>query len=176
MNDNSWKILRTLIMSAGVVLFFQGVATACEINFEIIEQPQSNQADKNKQAVAADQEVIVGKIDQKTEKEPAKTDKKSKKIIYHAGDVFTSRVTVTLTHRVCPTAINKTKFKFKGLKVIGATKWQQLSTMVYTRKLKIEVIGTKSGKLLVNAVRTCDKEGGYGSMTLKSEPLSTANK
>jgi hypothetical protein len=179
MNHIQWQRVKTFILLAGVLVFFQGTAAACEIDFDIVEQPQSSQAIKNKPEVAENSEVIVDKTDQKKEKDQAKTDKKKDKektSIYNVGDVFTVQVTVTLTHRVCPTSIAKTKFKFKGLKVVGATKWKQLSTMVYIRKLKIEVIGTESGKLLVNAVRTCDKDGGYGSMTLQSIPLPVADK
>jgi hypothetical protein len=48
-----------------------------------------------------------------------------------------------------------------GLKVLGATKWKRLRAMEYERKFELEVLGTKDGKLIFNAVRTCDKDGEF---------------
>ncbi len=99
---------------------------------------------------------------------------KNKKKVYNTSDVFIAKTTVTLTHRVCPVSIKKTKFKSVGLKILGATKWKQVSAMKYTRSLKVKVTGTKNGKVFINAVRTCDKEGGSGSLVLKSVPLKSS--
>jgi len=96
---------------------------------------------------------------------------KGKKDKYEKGDIIIIKVKVKLTHRTCPEAIKKTKFKMNGLKVLGATKWKQLSAMEYERKLKLEVEGTKDGKLIFNAVRTCDKDGGFGSLKLEAVPV-----
>jgi len=94
----------------------------------------------------------------------------NKKEIYDIGDVIVIKVNVTLTHRSCPIAMKQTKFTMKGLKVIATTEWKQLSTMVWERKLKMKVIGTKDGKLVLNAIRNCDKDGGFGSLILQSKP------
>ena len=96
---------------------------------------------------------------------------KNKKEVYAVGDIIVVKVKVILTHRSCPVAMKQTKFTMKGLKVVGTTEWLQLSTMIWERKLKMQVTGTKNGKLILNAVRTCDKDGGFGSMKLNSEPL-----
>ncbi len=56
----------------------------------------------------------------------------------------------------------------KGLKVLGTTEWVQKSTMVWTRKFKMKVIGTEDGRLVFNAIRTCDLDGGFGAIKLKS--------
>lgn len=95
----------------------------------------------------------------------------NKKDTYEVGDVIVVKVIVTLTHRSCPVGIKKTKFNMKGLKVVGAKEWNQKSTMVWERELKMKVTGTKDGKLTLNAVRECDKDGGYGSMILESIPV-----
>lgn len=99
-----------------------------------------------------------------------KVDEKSKKETYKVGDVIVIKVKVTLTHRVCTLTIDKTKFDTKGLKIEGATDWKETSNGVYERKLKVKVTGTKNGKLSLSAVRTCDKTGGYGTLSLESEP------
>ncbi len=94
----------------------------------------------------------------------------NQKETYEVGDIIIVKVIVTLTHRACPVALEKTKFTMKGLKVLAATKWKQTSTMVWERKLKMKVTGTSDGKLVLNAIRECDKDGGFGSLTLNSIP------
>ena len=71
------------------------------------------------------------------------------------------------THRVCPEGIEKTKFTYDGLKIQGATKWVETSAGTWERKLKIEVI-EEAEKLKLKAVRTCDKDGGSGSITFNA--------
>ena len=95
----------------------------------------------------------------------------NKKEVYEVGDIIVVKVKVILTHRTCPVALKQTKFTMKGLKVVSATGWTQLSTMIWERKLKMQVTGTKDGKLVLNAVRTCDKDGGFGSLKLNSTPI-----
>ena len=96
---------------------------------------------------------------------------KGKKDSYKAGDIIVVKIMVKLTHRTCDIGIKKTKFKMKGLKIVGATKWKKISGMEFERKLKIKVISNTDGKLILNAVRTCDKDGGFGSMSLEAVPL-----
>jgi len=63
---------------------------------------------------------------------------KGKKESYKVGDTLIVVVKVALTHRACPIALEKTKFKLKGLKVIKSTKWTQQSkpseSFLFTRK------------------------------------------
>jgi hypothetical protein len=94
----------------------------------------------------------------------------NKKEVYNIGDVVVIKVKVVLTHRSCPISMKQTKFTMKGLKVVATTEWKQLSTMVWERKLKMQVTGTKDGKLVLNAIRNCDKDGGFGSLKLNSKP------
>lgn len=96
---------------------------------------------------------------------------KGKKEKYEAGDIIVLKVIVVLTHRVCPEALSKTKFKMNGLKVVGATPWTQVSAMKYERKLKVQIVSNKNGKLIFNAIRTCDKDGGFGSLKLEAVPV-----
>ncbi len=96
---------------------------------------------------------------------------KGKKEKYEAGDIIVVKVIVTLTHRSCPEALKKTKFKMNGLKVIGSTPWKEITAMDHERKLKIQVISNKDGKLIFNAIRTCDKDGGFGSLKLEAIPV-----
>ncbi len=96
---------------------------------------------------------------------------KGKKETYKAGDVIVLKVIVILTHRVCPISIKKTKFKTNGMKVVGATKWKQNSTMEYERKLKVKILSNEDGKLIFNVTRTCDKDGGFGSLKLDAVPI-----
>ena len=97
---------------------------------------------------------------------------KGKKAKYNAGDIIVLKIKVTLTHRVCPEGIKKTKYKMKGLKVVGSTDWKQVSAMDYERKLKVQIVSNKDGKLIFNAIRTCDKDGGFGSLKLEAVPVT----
>ncbi len=94
-----------------------------------------------------------------------------KKETYKVGDEIVIKIEVHYTHRICPEAIEDTKFTYNGIEVKGATKWQETQTNLWTRKLKVKVKGTKDGKLIINASRTCDKVGGVGTLTLDSTPL-----
>jgi len=96
---------------------------------------------------------------------------KGKKDKYKAGDIIVLKVKVTLTHRSCPEGIKKTKYKMNGLKVVGSTPWKQISAMDYERKLKVQIVSNKEGKLIFNAIRTCDKDGGFGSLKLEAVPV-----
>jgi hypothetical protein len=93
----------------------------------------------------------------------------NQKEVYNEGDIIVIKVTVTLTHRSCPIGMDQTKFTMTGLEVLGATDWTQLSTMVWERKVKVKVLKTKNGNLVFNAVRTCDKDGGFGSIKLSAK-------
>ncbi len=83
---------------------------------------------------------------------------------YKAGDEIVVVVTLALTHRNCPESINNTKFDFTGLKALGATQWKDLGDGKFERKFKLQVIDDPKGKHILNAIRTCDKDGGSGSI------------
>lgn len=94
----------------------------------------------------------------------------TKKELYKTGDEVIIKATVTFSHRVCQTAIQETKFNTDGLKILSATDWKEITPGTWERKLKIKVTGNKTGKLTLEAVRTCNKQGGFGSITLKGVP------
>ena len=83
---------------------------------------------------------------------------------YQVGDELVVAVKVTYTHKVCPEGIEATKFSFTGVKTNGATEWKQLSDGVYERKFKLVITDEKKNRHLFNAVRTCDKDGGAGTI------------
>ena len=92
---------------------------------------------------------------------------KNKKEIYEAGDKVIVKVSVLLTHRNCLEGIEKTDFKTKGLEISKATKWVEVLTGLFERKLMITINGSKDGKGILSALRTCEKEGGYASLSFK---------
>lgn len=92
---------------------------------------------------------------------------KGKKEVYEKGDEVIINVKVMLTHRICPESLNKTKFDSDGIKILGATSWKETSPGIWERKLKTRVEGNEKGELTLSATRTCHKEGGFGSITLK---------
>jgi hypothetical protein len=91
----------------------------------------------------------------------------NKKDVYSSGDELVIKVTVSLTHKSCPIGMDKTKFTMKGLKIIGTTEWKQESSLVWTRKIKVQVSKPEGKSVVLNANRVCDKDGGFGSLVLK---------
>lgn len=92
-----------------------------------------------------------------------------KKEQYVVGDEFVIKVKITFTHRVCTSGIKQTKFEGSGLKIVTATDWTETSPGVWERKLKVKVEEPKKGKVTLSATRTCDKEGGFGSIILNAK-------
>lgn len=88
---------------------------------------------------------------------------------YAIGDEVVVKAIVTYTHRNCPESIENTKYDYPGFKVLGATPWKEIKPMVYERKFKLKVVKSVKGKATFNAVRTCKKEGGSGTFTVKIE-------
>jgi hypothetical protein len=86
---------------------------------------------------------------------------------YQVGDEIVFEVTVFLTHHDCPEGIQSTKFTGEGLELLGATKWKEVATGTYVRLIKAKVTPAKDGVGALHARRKCDKEGGYGVITLE---------
>lgn len=89
---------------------------------------------------------------------------------YKVGDELVVEVHLQFTHRNCHVSVKDTKFQYQGVQILGATDWKRVSDMEYTRKLKVKVIAVdanKKGKTQIVAVRSCEKEGGMGSIEIK---------
>lgn len=85
---------------------------------------------------------------------------------YHAQDEVVLTITVELSHRRCDVDIEDTQFSTTGMEILGATKWVQLNSMTYARKLKVKISSnTSSAQMKVD--RKCDEDGGHGELTLK---------
>ncbi|MCD6161075.1 MAG: hypothetical protein J7K40_01505 [candidate division Zixibacteria bacterium] len=93
------------------------------------------------------------------------------KELYEVGDEVILTLIVKYTHRVCPEGIDKTQYETNGIKILQGTKWKEFKPGLWGRKLKVEVTGNKEGKISVAAIRTCEKEGGFGSITLEAKPI-----
>ena len=89
---------------------------------------------------------------------------------YRAGDEIILKVTIYLPHKDCDVPIDDTKFKVEGLKVLGATKWKLNSPGLYERLVKVRISATENNQSVLHAQRVCKKEGGYGAITLKTQP------
>jgi len=57
----------------------------------------------------------------------------------------------------------------QGMKVIKSTPWKQKSANDYSRKLMIVITETTAKKIILTAVRECDKDGGFGTLKLNVE-------
>jgi hypothetical protein len=94
----------------------------------------------------------------------------TKKEVYKAGDVVVLKITVVLKHRNCDVDINETNVNVSGMLITGATKWVNTEGKTWERKIKVKILSDKSDKALILAERTCDRDGGKGSLI-----LTTAN-
>lgn len=90
----------------------------------------------------------------------------SKKESYKPGDVVVVKITVVLEHRNCNIDINETDIRVSGLQIAGATKWVNTIGKTWERKIKVKITGDKASKAVITAERTCDKDGGKGTLTL----------
>jgi hypothetical protein len=95
---------------------------------------------------------------------------KGEKESYQTGDTLVIKVLVKLTHRSCPVAMKKTKFKMKVLIVMISTPWKETSTNEWERKLLTVVTAQSKGKINLSAIRECEKDGGFGSLKLEASP------
>lgn len=86
------------------------------------------------------------------------------KEVYQLGDELVVTAKVVFTHKNCPEGIEATKFNFTGTKALGATKWKEVGNGIYERKFKLTIIDEKKDRHLFNAVRTCNKDGGVGTI------------
>jgi len=89
---------------------------------------------------------------------------------YQPGDIVVIKIIVELTHRHCNVDIDETKITVSGLEIKGATKWVNLTGRVWERKMKVAVTSNQQGKAIITAKRTCDKDGGFGTLTLSTVP------
>ncbi len=94
---------------------------------------------------------------------------KGEKEKYKFGDTIVVMIEVALTHRSCPIAMKKTKFKLNGMKVIKSTPWKQKSANDWKRKLMIVITEKEAKKVNLTAIRECEKDGGFGTMKLEVE-------
>lgn len=92
---------------------------------------------------------------------------KSKKEAYAQGDEVVIEVQVQLTHRHCSLDIQKTKFTYENLKIMGATDWKEVQPGLYSRQVKAKVTNDKAGDAKLIVDRKCEKDGGYAVCTLK---------
>jgi hypothetical protein len=89
---------------------------------------------------------------------------------YEIGEIVIIKVLVELTHNNCPVALKETKIQGYGIEILGATDWKNPSGTKWERKVKVKITSSKDGNATITAKRTCDKDGGWGTMTLKATP------
>ena len=88
---------------------------------------------------------------------------------YKTGDVVVLKITVVLKHRNCDVSLDQTDIRVSGSQITGATKWVNTEVRTWEKKIKIKILSDKEGKAVITAVRTCEKDGGKGSLTLLTE-------
>ena len=89
---------------------------------------------------------------------------------YNIGEVVVLKITVEFTHNACPVALKETKIQANGMEILGATEWKNVSGNIWERKIKVKITSNKEGKAIISAHRSCEKDGGTGTMTLIAIP------
>jgi hypothetical protein len=92
-----------------------------------------------------------------------------KKEVYKAGDIVVVKIIVVLKHRNCDVDINETSVKVSGSQITASTKWVNTEGKTWERKIKVKIVADKSGKAMIVVERTCDRDGGKGSLILTTE-------
>jgi len=98
--------------------------------------------------------------------------KSNQKEIYSINDTIVIKANVILTHRICPVGMAQTEIETSGLEIISDGGWEEVEPGMWEMEIKLVVRGTKSGDLSITGIRRCEKEGGKGMLTLKSEALT----
>ena len=93
------------------------------------------------------------------------------KATYRVGDVVVIKIIVKRTHRNCAVDINETKITVSGMEIKCATKWVNTTGSIWERKMKVSITSNKEGKAMINAKRSCTKDGGSGTLTLSAVPI-----
>jgi hypothetical protein len=92
----------------------------------------------------------------------------AKKDTYKPGDIVVLKIKVLLKHRNCDVDISETGIKVTGSQIVGATKWVNTDGNTWERKIKVKILKDLSNKAIIVAERTCDRDGGKGSLTLNT--------
>lgn len=92
------------------------------------------------------------------------------KASYKAGDEVVVTVQVKHSHRVCRLPINETTYEPDGVTILAATDWKEISAGVFTRKMKLRVVGNASGNLVFGVRRKCTRDNSVGTLRLAGIP------
>jgi hypothetical protein len=85
---------------------------------------------------------------------------------YKTGDIVVLKIIVVLQHRNCDVSLDQTDINVSGSQIKAATKWATTDGKTWERKIRIKIVDDKTGKAIITAERTCEKDGGKGSLTL----------
>lgn len=97
------------------------------------------------------------------------------KVSYKAGDEFIIEVKVVYTHRKCEIELSDTKFKYEGLKILGATPWKEIAPATFVRQIKAFVLEDKlaEANMFLTLSRSCSKEGVLGTLKVNKSMSQT---
>lgn len=83
------------------------------------------------------------------------------------GEEYVLVVRFETTHGNCGIAVENTKFKLDGVKVVKASDWEDQGNEVYTRKLQVKIVDNKKETSSLVVVRECGRGGALAEFTLK---------
>ena len=83
------------------------------------------------------------------------------------GEEYVLVVRFETTHGNCGIAVENTKFKLDGVKVVKASDWEDQGNEVYIRKLNIKITDNKKDTSSLMVVRECGRGGALASFILK---------
>lgn len=83
------------------------------------------------------------------------------------GEEYVLVVRFETTHGNCGIAVENTKFKLDGVKVVKASDWEDQGNEVYIRKLQVKIVDNKKDTSSLVVVRECGRGGALAEFTLK---------
>lgn len=83
------------------------------------------------------------------------------------GEEYVLVVRFETTHGNCGIAVENTKFKLDGVKVVKASDWEDQGNEVYIRKLNIKITDNKKDTSSLVVVRECGRGGALAEFALK---------
>jgi hypothetical protein len=85
---------------------------------------------------------------------------------YKPKDAVVIKKYVEMTHRSCSESLKITKIESENLEIIESSEWVNDDAGIWEKTIKVKVLKNNDGKASVITERGCNREGGFGDLTL----------
>ena len=85
---------------------------------------------------------------------------------YKPKDAVVIKKYVEMTHRSCSESLNITKIESENLEIFESSEWVNDDAGIWEKSIIVKVLKNKAGKASVITERGCNREDGFGDLTL----------